>query len=132
MVKFIETKLSPANIYLFKVSNRNTRKTCEICSNMISDLVLVFLSLTIFHTFSSNSIVDFEEVINVSWEWSFLKYLKERIFYGRNSCGGYYGRIHFREFSALSQNLNHKRKFRKNSFLLDCYNRLHDLKKLKT
>ena len=24
----------PANIYLFKVSNRNTRKRCEICSNV--------------------------------------------------------------------------------------------------
>ena len=24
----------PANIYLFKVSNRNTRKRCEICSKL--------------------------------------------------------------------------------------------------
>ena len=24
----------PANIYLFRVSNRNTRKTCEICSKL--------------------------------------------------------------------------------------------------
>ena len=23
-----------ANIYLFKVSNRNTRKSCEMCSNL--------------------------------------------------------------------------------------------------
>ena len=25
---------SPANIYLFKVNNRNTRKSCEICSKL--------------------------------------------------------------------------------------------------
>ena len=24
----------PANIYLFKVNNRNTRKRCEICSKL--------------------------------------------------------------------------------------------------
>ena len=30
-----ETDLrNPANIYLFKVSNRNTRKKCEICSKL--------------------------------------------------------------------------------------------------
>ena len=41
----------PANIYLFKFNNRNTRKRCEICSNI--DIVLVFLLWTfhIFHTF---------------------------------------------------------------------------------
>ena len=49
----------PANIYLFKVKNRNTRKRCETCSkltikhqNGFNDIVLVFLLLTlnIFHT----------------------------------------------------------------------------------
>ena len=44
----------PANIYRFKVNNRNTRKGCEI-----------FSKLTI-KTFSSASIVDFEQE-NVSW-----------------------------------------------------------------
>ena len=38
----------PANIYLFKVNNRNTRKICEICSK----LTIVF--------------TDFEK-LNVSW-----------------------------------------------------------------
>ena len=60
--------LDPANIYLFKVNNKNTRKRCEICSKLtiktperrqwrrsgvfivnfehISHLVLVFLLLT--------------------------------------------------------------------------------------
>ena len=50
----------PANIYLFKVNNRNTRKRCEICSKFtlktpvfianlehISHLSLVFLLLTL-------------------------------------------------------------------------------------
>ena len=47
----------PANIYLFKVNNRNTRRRCEICSKLtrksperrqlISLLLLVFLLLTL-------------------------------------------------------------------------------------
>ena len=50
----------PANIYMLKVNNRNTRKRCEICSDLtiktpdnVSDVVLVFLllNLNIFHTF---------------------------------------------------------------------------------
>ena len=49
-----------ANIYLFKVSNRNTRKRCEIhiqswqkYQNDVVDVVLVFwfMTLNIFHTF---------------------------------------------------------------------------------
>ena len=45
---------------MFKVNIKNIRKT--------SDVVLVFLMLTlnIFHTFFSVSLVDFEQV-NVSW-----------------------------------------------------------------
>ena len=40
---------SPADIYLLKVNNGNTRTRCEICSNFehISHLVLVFLLLTL-------------------------------------------------------------------------------------
>ena len=46
---------------MFKVNNKNTRTT-------FIDVFLVFLlvTLNIFHTFSSISIVDFEQV-NVSW-----------------------------------------------------------------
>ena len=60
---------------LFKFNNRNTRKRCEICSMLSIKtaeqcywLVLVFLLLTlnIFHTFSSISIVEVEQV-NMSW-----------------------------------------------------------------
>ena len=51
---------NPANINLFKVSNRNTRKRCETWSkltikhqNEIIDIILMFLLLTlnIFYTF---------------------------------------------------------------------------------
>ena len=34
IVNLSEVKLFPANIYLFKVNNRNTRKRCEICSKL--------------------------------------------------------------------------------------------------
>ena len=38
----------PANIYLFKVNNRNTRKRFEMCSkSTISHLLLVFLLITL-------------------------------------------------------------------------------------
>ena len=37
----------PANIYLLKVHNRNTRKRCEIYSN----LAILLLTFNIFHTF---------------------------------------------------------------------------------
>ena len=68
----------PANIYLIKFNNRNTRKKCEICPKLAMktseqshvndvDLVLLLLTLNIFHTFSSFSIVDFAQV-NISWE----------------------------------------------------------------
>ena len=57
----------PANIYFFKVNNRNPRKRCEICSkltlkhqNDVSDVVLLFLLLIML------TIVDFDQV-NVSW-----------------------------------------------------------------
>ena len=30
----ILTRINPANIYLFKVNNRNTRTRCEICSKL--------------------------------------------------------------------------------------------------
>ena len=72
---------NPANIYLFKVNNRNTRKRCEMCSKLPiktpgrrqwhrSGVSIVNFE-HISHLFSSVSIVDFEQV-NVSWE-SFLR-----------------------------------------------------------
>ena len=66
---------NPANIYLFKVNNRKTRKRCEICSKLTMkiperrpDVVLVFLLLilNIFHTFFLFFYWCFERV-NVFW-----------------------------------------------------------------
>ena len=55
-MEWFKTKKYPANIDLFKVDIKNTRKKCEICSKLtIKTLVrcLVFLLLTLntFHTF---------------------------------------------------------------------------------
>ena len=38
---------NPVNIYLFKVNNRNTRKSCEICSKLTKTPELMFLMLTL-------------------------------------------------------------------------------------
>ena len=60
----------PANIYSFKVNNRNTRKRCEICSKLTTKTPerrqwrcsgVFLLTLNIFLTF-----FHFEQV-NVSW-----------------------------------------------------------------
>ena len=71
-----------ANISLLKFYNKNTRKRCELCSNLtkkyqsdVNGVVLVFLSLTLnifleHITFSSVFIVEFEQV-NVCWDRSF-------------------------------------------------------------
>ena len=34
VIDYFDRVLNPANIYLFKVNNRNTRKRCEICSTL--------------------------------------------------------------------------------------------------
>ena len=63
----------PGNIYLFIVSSKNTRKRCEICSKLTiktpegrycsRSVVFIVNSEQIFFTsFSSISIVDFEQV----------------------------------------------------------------------
>ena len=48
----------PADIYLLKVDNRNTRKRCEICSKLT-----IKTPDTSFTPYSSVSIVNFEHVI---------------------------------------------------------------------
>ena len=60
----IETETYPANIYLFKIDKRNTKKLRNIFKVNNKNVVLVFLLLTlnIFHTFFRVSIVDFEQV----------------------------------------------------------------------
>ena len=73
---------SPVNIFLFKVSNRNTRNRCKMCSNLTvktaeprqwrrSDLCRSLLTLSIFTPFYNVFIVEFEQVnvwkeVNVS------------------------------------------------------------------
>ena len=46
----------PANMYLFKVNNRNTKKKCEICSN---------LTIKIPECCSSVFIVNFEHILHL-------------------------------------------------------------------
>ena len=57
---------SPVNIYLFKFSNRNFGKRCEIGSQIYTSIssfwCLYCLLWTYFTPFSSASIVDFEQV----------------------------------------------------------------------
>ena len=57
-----------ANIYLFKVNNKNTRKRCEICSgSRIKCCSDIFIILEHKITpLSSVSIADFEQV-NATW-----------------------------------------------------------------
>ena len=69
-----ETLPNPANISLFKINNRSTRKRSDICSKLtikIPDIefVLVTLSLTLnyFRPSPNFPIVDFEQV-NICWE----------------------------------------------------------------
>ena len=64
----------PANIYLFKVNNRNNKITFEMCFKLTKknqdeaiDVILVSLSLTYFIPFSTVSIVDFG-LVNVYCE----------------------------------------------------------------
>ena len=65
----------PANIYLFKVNNRNSRKRCELGSKLTIKTparrrrrsgLFIDNSEPISKPFSSVSIVDFEQV-NVCW-----------------------------------------------------------------
>ena len=77
-----------ANIYLFKVSNRNTWKRFEVCSKLTIETLerrhwncsgVFLLTLTIFHTSFCVSFAYFEYV-NVSWDVHTI-----RIVY-RSSC----------------------------------------------
>ena len=67
LFNILDSKTSPANIYLFKVTNKNFRKRCEICSKLLLKALERRL-WTNFTPFSSVCIIDFEQV-NVSWEY---------------------------------------------------------------
>ena len=64
----------PGGIYLLKVNNRNTRTRCKICSNLILKTPerRLLLTLNIFYTCFSVSIVNFEHVI-AGWVLIILK-----------------------------------------------------------
>ena len=67
-----DTFPNTAKIYLFKISNRNTRKRPDICYKLQKDvtknvLVSSLLTLSYFTHFPSFSIIDFKQV-NVCWE----------------------------------------------------------------
>ena len=63
-----------ANIYLFKIKNRNTRKRCKICSKSAIKTSerhqrrsgVFMLTLIYFTPFSCASVVEFKQV-NVNW-----------------------------------------------------------------
>ena len=56
---------------MFKVNKRDTRTRWEICSKSTPGVVLVslFLTLSIFHTCSDVSIINFEQ-LNAGWATS--------------------------------------------------------------
>ena len=72
-----ENYRKPANIYLFKVDNRNTRKRCEICSKLTIKIP-EWLTLNIFHTCSTVSVVNFEHVI-AGWDTSLSRHYCKKI-----------------------------------------------------
>ena len=51
-IEYIQ-QINRANIYLFKVNNKNNRKRCEICSKLTMKtserLVFLLLTLNVFH-----------------------------------------------------------------------------------
>ena len=49
-------------IYMFQVTNKNIRTRYEICSKLTIKTPLLLLTLNIFHTCSSVSILNFEQV----------------------------------------------------------------------
>ena len=63
----------PANIYLSKVNNKNTRNRCELCSK------LTIKTPEHFTYFSSVSIVAFEQ-ITVSWVSNLMCKVKKNVF----------------------------------------------------
>ena len=60
---YLIIRMIPANIYLFKVNNRDIRKRCETCLKLTKKTTrTTCLTLNIFY-----SVVGFEQV-NVSWD----------------------------------------------------------------
>ena len=66
LLQFNKSGLFPANTYLFKVKNKNTKKRYEICLKLTIKTPERRQLWTYFSPFSNVSIVDFEQ-INISW-----------------------------------------------------------------
>ena len=68
MQKLVQSWQKASRHSKFTVHNRNSRARCEICSKLIKTPELsLLLTLNIFHTLSSVSIVNFEHVI-AGWD----------------------------------------------------------------
>ena len=71
----------PANIYLFKVNKRNTRKKCEICPKLTiktpeqRQRCLYFKLWKYFTSFSKASIVELNRYFCWVWDWNEKSYL---------------------------------------------------------
>ena len=56
-------------MYLYKVINRNTWTTCQICSKVKTKMVFLLLILNIWVIMSSTVIIAEFEQINATWAW---------------------------------------------------------------
>ena len=93
---------TPANIYLFKVINWNTRKRCEICSKLtINDLFLTHIS----HLFLVFLFAVFEQV-DVSWDvnWTHIMRSKDMLDLMKVSCTFNLHSVHREEDSNNNNN----------------------------
>ena len=62
LIPELGSRIVPANIYLFKVNNRNTGKSLKYVNDVDVILVSLLLNLNIFGTFFRFSIANFEQV----------------------------------------------------------------------
>ena len=76
----ISLDVNPANIYLFKVNNRNTRKMCEICSKLPIKITLWPTFAMVIHCRFYSKQKHFIESLHLKQEnawktlWSFYHY----------------------------------------------------------
>ena len=114
----------PPGIYLLKVNNRNTRTSCEICSELTIKTLercqwrrsgVFIVNFEHFHTCSVVSIVNFEH-INVAW-WTYLLFKKNVILEIKWALWNF---IHVNE-KLLTWNFCAKNKINKYCWLLKPY-----------
>ena len=60
--KVYRTTRNPANIYFYKVSNRNTRNRCGICSKLMTSFLFLIVNFKhILHVFLMFLLLDFSK-----------------------------------------------------------------------